>query len=418
MGNRVLILSASAGTGHLRCGEALEEAFAADPRVGRVVHRDALRLGARWLRGVYSGLYARMARSAPELLGLAYRASDAPWRAGQLRLGLERMGAGPLMRWIRAEAPDLVVCTHFLPAGVVDWMLGAGRLRTHLAVVVTDLDCHALWLVRRVGHYCVALEETRAHLEAVGVDGDRIHVTGIPVAARFRDPVDREAVCARAGLDPARPILLVSAGALGMGPTEELVRRLLRVRLGAQMVVVCGRCPELRGRVESLVGGSPGVCVRGYTRRMHEWMRISALFVGKPGGLTTAEALVCGLPMAVVAPIPGQEERNSDHLLEEGVAIRCNELTTAGFKIARLLADPGRLEAMALRAVRLAMPAAAETVAGRLLDAVGGGHPGLERACRGAIRRGGDGFGEALDCSPLKPRPEGAWRAGHEGGGA
>ena len=383
MGNRILILSASAGTGHLRCGEALEEAFAADPRVGRVIHRDALRMGSRWLRGVYSGLYSRMVRSVPELLGLAYRASDAPWRAGRLRPGLERMGAMPLMRWLGAEAPDLVVCTHFLPAGIADWMLENGRLRTRLAVVVTDLDCHALWLARRVRHYCVALEETRAHLEAVGVPGERIDVTGIPVAARFRHPVHRGEVCARVGLDPARPILLVSAGALGMGPTEELVRRLLRVRLGAQMVVVCGRCPKLRSRVESLAAGCPGVCVRGYTRRMHEWMRVSALFVGKPGGLTTAEALACGLPMAVVAPIPGQEERNSDHLLEEGVAIRCNELTTAGFKIARLLADPGRLAAMSARAIHLGMPAAAQTVASRLLDAVAGSG---ERTKRGEER--------------------------------
>jgi hypothetical protein len=35
-----------------------------------------------------------------------------------------------------------------------------------------------------------------------------------------------------------------------------------------------------------------------------------------------------------VNPIPGQEERNADCLLEEGAAVRCNYETTVGYKIA------------------------------------------------------------------------------------
>ena len=66
----------------------------------------------------------------------------------------------------------------------------------------------------------------------------------------------------------------------------------------------------------------------GYTDRMHELMKMSDLFIGKPGGLTTAEALASSLPMMIVDPIPGQEERNSDHLLEKGCALKANELTT------------------------------------------------------------------------------------------
>ncbi len=98
----------------------------------------------------------------------------------------------------------------------------------------------------------------------------------------------------------------------------------------------------------------PRFRILGYTDRMHELMQISDLFIGKPGGLTTSEALACGLPMAIVSPIPGQEERNSDHLLEEGIAIKCNELTTLPFKIDRLLDDPPRLARMAKMPARWA----------------------------------------------------------------
>jgi processive 1,2-diacylglycerol beta-glucosyltransferase len=102
--------------------------------------------------------------------------------------------------------------------------------------------------------------------------------------------------------------------------------------------------------------------VFGYTARMADLMKISDLFIGKPGGLTTAEALACGLPMVIVSPIPGQEERNSDHLLEDGVAVKCNELTTIPYKIDTLLDDPLRVEQMRRKAFAMSRPDAARTI--------------------------------------------------------
>jgi processive 1,2-diacylglycerol beta-glucosyltransferase len=136
----------------------------------------------------------------------------------------------------------------------------------------------------------------------------------------------------------------------------------------AQTVVVCGKSDELRAKITQIVGeDNRAFRVLGYSDRMHELMRMSDLFIGKPGGLTTSEALACGLPMAIVSPIPGQEERNSDHLLEEGAAIKCNELTTIPFKVDRLLRDPARLERMRQNALRLGRPRAAHDVVEMLL---------------------------------------------------
>ncbi len=95
-------------------------------------------------------------------------------------------------------------------------------------------------------------------------------------------------------------------------------------------------------------------------------MAAADLFVGKPGGLTTSEALSKGLPMVVINPIPGQEERNSDHLLEEGIAIRCNNLPALAYKIDRLIEEPGKLHLMRGNALALARPQAAFTIIDRL----------------------------------------------------
>ena len=96
-------------------------------------------------------------------------------------------------------------------------------------------------------------------------------------------------------------------------------------------------------------------------------MAAGDLVVGKPGGLTTSEALARGLVFVIVSPIPGQEERNADHLLEEGAAIRCNNLPVLAYKIDRLLDDPQRLATMQANVRRLAHPRAAYVIINKLL---------------------------------------------------
>jgi processive 1,2-diacylglycerol beta-glucosyltransferase len=106
----------------------------------------------------------------------------------------------------------------------------------------------------------------------------------------------------------------------------------------------------------------------GHTTLIDEYMSAADILLGKPGGLTTSEALAKGLVFVIVNPIPGQEERNSDHLLEEGVAIRCNNLPVLGYKVDQLLSNPKRFAAMQANARRMAHPFAARDIVSSLLD--------------------------------------------------
>jgi len=224
-------------------------------------------------------------------------------------------------------------------------------------------------LSRSFHRYFVAIDETKAHLEMLGIPNERITVSGIPIDPVFQQPVNRVEERLRLGLNPEKPVLLLSAGALGVGPTEYMVERMLNLNSDAQTVVVCGRNDELKQRIVQLVDGrSARFKVLGYTDEMHKLMKTADIFIGKPGGITTSEAIACGLPMCVVSPIPGQEERNSDHLLEEGIAVKCNDLTTLPFKLERLLEDPDRLARMKLNALRFAKPDASATIVDTLLE--------------------------------------------------
>jgi processive 1,2-diacylglycerol beta-glucosyltransferase len=363
MKKRVLIISTSAGTGHVRAGEALTKVFEEHPMVGEVVHSDALDFTNKVFRDFYSKLYARLVQTAPEFLGWWYKQSDEPWKTDGMRLMLDRLNTGPLVKFIRQFNPHITVCTHFMPAGIISHLIAKSLLDAHLSIVVTDLDFHAMWLSRVFHRYFVAIEETKVHLEELGLPKERITVSGIPIDPEFATPIDRVATRFEYGLHPTRPTMLLSAGALGAGPAEFVVERLKNLRSKAQTIVVCGRSAETRDRVLQLVGpNNVNFKVFGYTTRMPDLMKISDLFIGKPGGLTTAEALACGLPMVIVSPIPGQEERNSDHLLEEGVAVKCNEMTTIPYKIDTLLDDPIRVEEMRRKAFALSRPDAARTI--------------------------------------------------------
>ena len=166
-------------------------------------------------------------------------------------------------------------------------------------------------------------------------------------------------------------MVLISAGGFGVGNIEPLIDRALRLQHPAQIVAICGRNEELKVRLDQLAAGLSrdshvSVKVVGYTAAMDEYMAASDLVVGKPGGLTTSEALARGLAFVIVSPIPGQEERNADHLLEEGAAIRCNNLPVLAYKVDRLLDDPQRLAALRANAHRLARPRAAFDIVARL----------------------------------------------------
>jgi processive 1,2-diacylglycerol beta-glucosyltransferase len=368
---RVLILSASAGAGHVRAAQALEQAFAETEMAPAVQHADALDYVLPPVRQVYGDGYLELVTRAPAVLGWLYDALDEPGRHARLRTALDACTTRPLARLLETTEADWIVCTHFLPAAFASALKARGRLQARLAAVVTDFDVHGLWVVPHVDRYFVALEETRRHLARLGVPAARITVSGIPIDPVFADSRHALAMARKHGLDPARWRILVTAGGFGVGPVERLVGALLDLRHPAQVVVICGRSAELMQRLDAVAAARPAdgpVSLRavGYTRAMDEYMAAADLLVGKPGGLTTAEALARGLPMVIVHPIPGQEERNADHLLEAGAAIRGNNLPALAWKVDALLDDPERLAGMRAAARRLAQPRAARAIVAAL----------------------------------------------------
>jgi processive 1,2-diacylglycerol beta-glucosyltransferase len=366
---RVLILSASSGAGHVRAAQALEKAFRAEGSC-EVEHIDALRHVSKLFQRIYDKAYIRMVRRAPDLMGLLYEQTDKPWRHPRERLAMDRLNTQPMIRLLKKIQPDLCVATHFLPAEILAWLIAKKKLQARHAIVVTDYDVHALWLCRTVDRYYVAMQESLEYLANIGVPRQKLHVTGIPIDPLFEKSVNVSDARKKLGLTAGEPVLLLSAGGYGIGPLEQLVKDLLAIERPWQIVAIAGKSELLKKQLDALskgAGKTPSGQTRlipvGFTSEMDQYMAAADLLIGKAGGLTTSEALARELPMALVEPIPGQEERNADHLLEAGAAIRCNNLPAAAWKIATLFEQPEKLRAMKQAARAMAHPDAARLIA-------------------------------------------------------
>jgi processive 1,2-diacylglycerol beta-glucosyltransferase len=368
---RVLVLSASAGAGHLRAAEAVQKAILARDLATDVQHLDVLKYTNKVFRHLYSKAYIELVNKAPEVLGWLYDHLDNPAKNDPIRLAFDRLNANPFIRYLRRYQPDLAVCTHFLPSGIISSLKAEAKVKVMNTVVVTDFDVHAMWLCRHVEQYFVALEETKAHLSALGVPESLVTVSGIPIDPIFAQHKDKWAMRQKHGIEQDRLVILVSAGGFGVGPVGHMLQALSRLLHPTRVVAVCGRNEALRTELEATVKklesrSAVSFTLLGFTTAMDELMAAADLFVGKPGGLTTSECLAKGLPMVVINPIPGQEERNSDHLLEQGAAIRCNNLPALGYKIDTLIETPGKLGQMRENAKVMGQPDAAFLVADRL----------------------------------------------------
>ena len=361
----ILILTASAGAGHNIAARAVQAALHAQAPDETCEVHDVLQSTGPLFRRVYGGGYKSMVRYLPTGMGWLYRAMDQP--NGRVRHRLCTMiqvvcttgTAGYIIR----RRPKLVINTHYLPAELVARLRRTGRLDCPQVTVTTDFETHRIWVHEPTERYYTATQRGQAHLIACGVPAERIVVSGIPVRSAFSQPLDRRSARRRLGLNPDSPVVLLLGGDIGFGSTHGLLVELIHMTADAQLVAVAGRNEALRRRFEALARGSRRpVTVIGFTDELHVCMRAADLVVSKPGGLTVSEALVCGLPLVIVNPIPGQETCNSDYLLAHGAAIKIDNPRQLGRSVSQLLTSPARLETLRAATLAIARPEAAADI--------------------------------------------------------
>ena len=360
---RVLVLTASYGSGHARVAETLAAEFRRAGAAATVVDHFHDLVHPSFDRASRA-LYYAMLRRAPVLWGAAYWLGDQLSVSSPLLMGFNRLGVRKLRQRMLAVSPDHVVSVHPTPVAALSVLWSRGmRIPPH-TTVFTDFVAHTQWIHPHVDRYCVPAEEIAHDLTARGVPRERVVVTGIPVGQEFAQPADRAATRLALGLSPRLPVLLFMDGSGGgFGRLEDATRKILQMEQPLQAVVVTGREEALEGRLRGLVAGSEArVKVCGYVDNVRQLMGAADFLVTKAGGLTLAEALATELPMICFGSLPGQEARNERFAAMAGVALVASSDAQLHRVIAAALRDPVLLRNIQDRIRVYRRPQAARTI--------------------------------------------------------
>ncbi|WP_218043408.1 MGDG synthase family glycosyltransferase [Oryzomonas rubra] len=363
---KIAILSVSAGAGHVRAAQALQAAAEKWYPNLETVHVDLMTLVPKLFKTIYADTYIKVVERHPAFWGYLYDKTDrdkVDSALSRLRSAIERLNTRKLKRVLAEIAPDHVICTHFLPAQLLARQIRKEEFKRPVWVQVTDFDVHALWIHEGLSGYFAAHDEVAWRMIERGIPAAGVRVTGIPIMPAFGERQDRAACAAELGLDPGRKTLLMMSGGTGVGSIHLLAERLLKLEGDFQIVAMAGKNERLLADLRAMARQHPGrLFPLGFTRVIERAMAASDLAITKPGGLTTSECLAMGLPMIVVSPIPGQEERNADFLLENGAAMKACDAGALAWRVAMLLQEPERLARMGEKALGLGRPDAARQV--------------------------------------------------------
>jgi processive 1,2-diacylglycerol beta-glucosyltransferase len=364
---RVLIVSASVGSGHARAAQSLQAWIARQAPGTQARHLDILTLTGRTYRKAYTSSYLKLAEHAPEVWGYLYDSADKKkprFKPPRLIRAFDKLEFAKFRHFVRDFAPDRMICTHFLPVQVLASSRGKPWAQFGLSIVVTDYYAHGFWAQPAADITFLPTTECLEELADKGMDRTKLVATGIPVLPQFAGPPARQAARAALGIGNDRPVVLVMGGGWGGGGLDALVAEVLRAG-DAAVLAIAGRNARVRATLEAIQ--DPRLRVFGFVENIHELMAASDVCVTKSGGLTTSECLALGLPMLIPGAIPGQEERNADYVTEAGAAMQARSPASLRLKLARLITEPELRARMSESARAIARPFAGRDIARHVL---------------------------------------------------
>lgn len=363
---KILILSVSSGAGHTRAAESIRVTGITSAPDVVINHLDCMQFVTAGMRKIYTDFYIALINRTPSLWAHVYNLSNSadPTSALQrMRRGLERINARRLLKEIEASQADAIICTHFLPAEILSQLTAKGDIHCPVWVQVTDFDLHRTWVHPHITGYFAANEEVAFRMRDHGIPPNNIYVTGIPIMPAFALRQRRTQCAEELGLDPNKKTFLLMGGGAGVGSLDQIAERLLALEGDFQLIVLAGKNRAAFERMQSIAKHHPQrLFPQSFTPHVERLMACADLVITKPGGLTTSECLAMGLPMIVNAPIPGQEERNADYLLEQGAAMTAFDATSLAYRVQYLLSHPEKLADMSEKARALGRPHAAQDV--------------------------------------------------------
>lgn len=342
-----LILSCGTGGGHDSAAKAMLEEL---QRQGhRATMLNPYTLQSQTLARRINNVYITMVRKTPRLFGAVYTAGQLyrklPGRSPVYYVNRRMV---PVMRrYLSEHAYDVIIMTHLYPAEILTNMKNRGIPIPKTVFVSTDYVCIPFLEETACDAYITPASDLTEDYVRRGLPAEKLFPLGIPISRVFAKIQSKAEARARLHLDPQKKYILIAGGSMGGGTIQKAIQCLTEGISDCQdveLIVVCGSNQEL---YEKLTAVQPkNTLVIGYTDEMADFMRSSDLFITKPGGLSSTEGAVCGVPICHTAAIPGCELYNAEYFRSHGMSVMCRNASEVFADAMALLSDPEKCGAM------------------------------------------------------------------------
>lgn len=317
---KILILTISTGQGHTQTAMALQKHFSdrgIDCRIMDAYKEtsqllsDSLEkgylMGTQYASGVYRKAY-RLAEKSNHREGHGFHISKLT----------NSVVGNKLLRSILEYEPDVIITTHLFPALHLTYM-EAELQNIPTFGIVTDFTLHPYWENTHLDYYVTASSLLSFQCVQKGIPEFKILPFGIPVQEKFASSLSKEEARKMLGIDN-KDTVLVMMGSMGFGNIAKTVTQIDKIDLDFQLLCVCGRNEKAKREITRLPLRH-SAHIFGYVDNVDVMMDASDFMVTKPGGITLSEALVKGIPVILMNPVPGHEDRNLEFLVNNGLAM-------------------------------------------------------------------------------------------------
>ena len=346
---KVLILSVTAGQGHNSTAKAIADYFKT-VNVESEIYDTYQHISAVLAKTIDKG-YNVSINNMSKLYATMYhkwetRKDDKDFDKNSPMRAFHSFLSRKINAYIKEYCPDTVVCTHPLPGMIMDILKKKNRVSVPVYCILTDFVFLPYWEEAHNADYIVTATEL-LNLQAFkkGFKRSQILPFGIPINPKFAKHDSKQKTRRTIGLDPNKFTILLMGGGVGYGRMYDTLMEIDALNVDCQIIVVCGRNEKAKEKIDAEITRKQVLCL-GFVDNVDQLMDASDCIITKPGGITTSEALAKNLPIIIINPIPGQEERNTEFLLNNGVAMHVTKTCPLDEVIFQFFFFPEKIENM------------------------------------------------------------------------
>ncbi len=352
---KVLILSCNTGEGHNSCAKALQKAMLRQGIQCEVV--DTLSLVSETLSNRVSDAYVFSTKGP--IFEIAYKMgeffSDNLTRSKSPIYQSNKLYAKRLYDYIVDNHFDAVVCVHLFPAEALTALHRKAKMTVPTFFVMTDYTSIPFLSETELDYYIIPHEHLVEEFVEKGLPREKIIPIGIPVdEAKFTTRLPQLEARQQMAQTMGWPMddtnghwYLIMSGSMGFGNLGDLVSELIqRIRPEDRIICVCGHNQKVYQSLRQEFDDQSQLWTIGFTDQVSALMDASDVIFTKPGGITSTETIVKGLPLVHTAPIPGLEEYNARFFHYHNLSYHTNDIAQQVSVAMRLAEDATYREKM------------------------------------------------------------------------